>query len=542
MADQEESSIIDFREMLWKARRYKWLVLLPIVVTLCGAWVYLTITPRLYESTVVISVDSSGPMSQALNGIVRTDNQSEDSRRERAQRVDSRVHSRPFLETIVSTMGYARDPAFLARAAAAAEKVGISAADYATRMSVYAMGKKIVVTPAGETRVKIAVVDPEPRMAQRLATMVADQLNATGKASSIQHAKARGEFSSDQISVYEERLRKSEAALRSYQESVIGQKLVSNPINDGNFDGAREVISDARAEQEQIRSRLQTDLSAWQGSGGTGAGPPSLRNGKTSELESRLNELEANYGLASMDTRRSAEVEGVKMKIGGVRQGLYAEYQSLAAALPDLSPGAQDAAAGIALDRAELKSLKLKESRMSGYVGNYSRQVQSQPSQQLEAERLRSEVENNRDLLLALQKEATSSRISAALETSQLGLDFDIVDTPQLPLHPSYPDPTRILGIALLVGPLMGIGLAIVAERLGAALHSLEQAEKEIGARVIGTIPRIEGWAQPGGYVQKYWPVLSIALILFATAVFTTLHGTVLNPKTGTTQSVPPKP
>jgi len=120
MADQEESSIIDFREMLWKARRYKWLVLLPIVVTLCGAWVYLTITPRLYESTVVISVDSSGPMSQALNGIVRTDNQSEDSRRERAQRVDSRVHSRPFLETIVNTMGYARDPAFLARAAAAA--------------------------------------------------------------------------------------------------------------------------------------------------------------------------------------------------------------------------------------------------------------------------------------------------------------------------------------------------------------------------------------------------------------------------------------
>jgi len=117
-----------------------------------------------------------------------------------------------------------------------------------------------------------------------------------------EHAKARGEFSSDQISVYEERLRKSEAALRSYQESVIGQKLVSNPINESNYDGAREVISDARAEMGQIRSRLQTDLGAWQSSGGTGAGPPVLRSSRTAELESRLNELETSYGLAATDT------------------------------------------------------------------------------------------------------------------------------------------------------------------------------------------------------------------------------------------------
>ncbi|HZI89938.1 MAG TPA: hypothetical protein VFD83_05770, partial [Candidatus Polarisedimenticolia bacterium] len=275
-------------------------------------------------------------------------------------------------------------------------------------------------------------------------------------------------------------------------------------------------------------------------SGGTGAGPPNLRSGKTAELESRMTELEIQYGLASTDSRRSTELETIKLKIGGVRQGLYAEYQRLASALSDLPPGAQDAAAGIALDRAELRSLKSKESRLSGYASTYSRNVQSKPSQDLEVERLRTEVLNNRDLLLALQKEATSSRISAALETSQLGEDFDILETPQLPLRPVYPDPIRVLGIALLVGPLLGVGLAILADRLGAALHSLEQAEKEIGARVIGTIPRIEGWAQPGGYMQKYWPVLSIALVLFATAVFTTLHVTVLKP--GTTQSAPPKP
>jgi protein tyrosine kinase modulator len=536
---EPDPSILDFREMLWKARRYKWLALLPVVAVLCAAWVYLVVTPKLYESTVVVAVDDKAAVSPALSNIVRSD-QSEETRRERALRVDSKIHSRPFLETMVNQLGYARSPGLLAKAAAATRELpGITPAEYATRMAVFMLGKQIIVTPAGETRVKIAALDPDPRGAQHLASMIADLLNATNKASSIQRATERGEFSSDQIAVYQERLRKSEAALRSYQESVIGRKLVSNPINETNYDGARSVISDARAEMDQIRSRLQTDLSAWQNAGGTGAGPPALRSSKTAELENRLNELETSYGLAAADSKRSAEEENLKLKIGGVRQGLYAEYQALATAQP-LPPGAQDAAAGIALDRAELRSLKLKDERLSGYAADYSRRVQSQPTEQLESERLKSEVENNRDLLLALQKEATSSRISAALETSQLGMDFDIVETPLLPLRPTYPDPVRILAIAFLVGPLLGIGLAIVSDRLGAALHSLEQAEKEIGARVIGTIPRIEGWAQPGGYVQKYWPVLSIALVLFATAVFTTLHVTVL--KTDRTENVQPKP
>ena len=538
---EQEQSVIDFREVLWKARRYRWLVLLPVVLILCGAWIYLMITPPMYESTVVVSVDDSTPVSQELGSIVRPD-RSEDSRRERAARVDGRVHSRPFLEALVNRMGYTKDPELLSRASVEAKKwQGMTTEEYAMRMAIFALGKQIIVTPAGETRCKIAATDPDPRNARKLASMIADQLIAENKANQIQRATARGEFSADQIAVYEDRLRKSESALRNYQQSVIGRKLTSNPIRDDNYDMAKQQISDARAEMDQIRARLQTDLSAWQGAGGTGAGPPVLRNSRTAELEIRLNDLEATYGLAASDARaRGSEVENIKLKIGGVRQSLYAEYQALAENLPNLTAGARDAAAGIALDRAELRSLKNKEQRLTRLTADYSSRVVSAPTEQLDSERLRSEVETNRDLLLALKKEATSSRISAALETSQLGMNFAVLEAPQLPLRPVHPDPLRIMGIALFIGPLLGVGLAFTAERLGAALHSLEQAEKEIGARVIGTIPRIEGWSQPGSYMQKYWPVLSIALVLFATAVFYTLHVTVL--KQARSESVQSKP
>src|SRR2546425_9784235 len=118
---EEEQTFFDFREVLWKARRYKWIALFPIVLGLCCAWIYLMLTPGMYESVVVVAVADNSPVSPALGGIVRRE-QTEESRREEAQRVDGRIHSRPFLEAIVRRMGYAKTPELLLDAAAAARQ------------------------------------------------------------------------------------------------------------------------------------------------------------------------------------------------------------------------------------------------------------------------------------------------------------------------------------------------------------------------------------------------------------------------------------
>ena len=243
---EQEPSFIDFREVLWKARRYKWLALFPFVLIVCAAWIYLMITTPLYESTVVVSVDDNAPVTPALGNLVQQD-RSEESRRQRAQRVDSRIHSRVFLESIVNRMGYAKDPEFMYKAAGAAHNwKGITTEEYAVRLAVLYLGRKIVVTPSADTRVRIAALDRDPRVARTLAGMIADELIAENKAKSIQKATERGEFSSDQIAIYEERLRKSEDALRNHQQAMIGNTLTSNPIRDDNFETAKEQISDAR--------------------------------------------------------------------------------------------------------------------------------------------------------------------------------------------------------------------------------------------------------------------------------------------------------
>jgi hypothetical protein len=150
----------------------------------------------------------------------------------------------------------------------------------------------------------------------------------------------------------------------------------------------------------------------------------------------------------------------------------------------------------------------------------------------MELERLRSEVETNRQLLATLQKEVTSSNLSQALESSDLGVRIDVVEPAQIPLSPVYPDRMRILGGAFLLGPLIGIGLAFAVDRFGGVIRTVEDAEREIGHPVIGTVPRVEGWGRPGSYLRNHWAMLSIVLVLLLTGVFYAVHGAV-QPPTG---------
>src|SRR6266850_1737301 len=161
--EQEEESTLDFREMLWKARRYKWLVLLPVVLVFCGACVFLMITPPVYESALVVSVDDKSPVSRELGTIVGRERSSEENNRDQVARVDAKIHSRPFLEAIVKRLGIAKNPALLLEATAAArEWKGITTEEYAMRMAILILGREIVVTPSGESFVKIAAKGNDP--------------------------------------------------------------------------------------------------------------------------------------------------------------------------------------------------------------------------------------------------------------------------------------------------------------------------------------------------------------------------------------------
>jgi len=516
---EEQSSTVDIRDLIWRVRKNIGLLALPAVVVLCGAVLYLRFAPKKYVSSMVVSIGDRVSLANSMDPLIRTDENREQPEA-MAAAIQSRIFSRPFLTEVGERLGWNRDPRLLAKARKVTTNfTGITPEEYASRLMVQEISTKISVSGIQGSLVRISASDETPKIALQLAGSVGDILVDRSRRSTVKAAQQRTEFSSDQVSVYEERLRKSEAALRDFQESMIGRHISSNVVREQNVDEARMLASETDEEIQQARGRIESGRTQWQSTGG-GPSLPTLGSQAATALEARLAQLEINLATTSLETASSTSnaLTASKSKIVETRQALYSEYQSIAQS--NLKGQADDAAgiaASVALDRSILKSLRAKKDRLDAMIQDYVRGVAASPRNQIELERLQADVATNRDLLLSLKKEATSSRISEALGVTQLGIPVEIVEPAMLPLYPASPDRMKILGAALILGPLLSIGLLMGMERLSAVVKTAEQAEAELGAPVIGTIPLVTGWRKPGSAMSHYWPVMVITLVLLLT-------------------------
>ncbi|WP_370617609.1 polysaccharide biosynthesis tyrosine autokinase [Mumia sp. Pv 4-285] len=79
------------------------------------------------------------------------------------------------------------------------------------------------------------------------------------------------------------------------------------------------------------------------------------------------------------------------------------------------------------------------------------------------------------------------------LETSEKGeaapIKATVVDQASLPDSPTSPNIPRSLGLALLLGLLVGVGAALLREALDTSVRSLADLEAETDAPLLGTIP-----------------------------------------------------
>ena len=527
----EKQQVFDIRDLLWRVTRYRWLLVVPIVISLCGGAVYYSLAPVIFESHVLVAIDDQAQVSGALQGLVQPD-RGQDSPRERVTLVDSKVRSRRFLQELSLRSGFNRDPEVVRDAQKSARRWrGVSIDEFAIRFASARLSRRIRVTPVEGTYVRISAMAPAPEEARRIASLIADILIEESKRTNLERVQARGEFSSDQITVYEERLRKSEDAYQRYQESLIRNVLTSNPVNERNIDDARGLINMSESEMAQIKQRLEGEQRDFAAAAG-GASTPDLRSGKAIELEQRLVELESSASAAALSDKEKSDrnIAGIQASIASTRQMLLAELELQAGQAQGLSDEAQSAATGIALDRAIIRSLTLKRDRLRGLINEYATTVQSTPREDMELARLKGEVDTNRELLNALRREQTSSRISEALETSGLGFRLSVLEPPQLPYRASDPDPFKIFAAAAFLGPLGAAGIVLLGEKVRLVVRSVEQAEEELGARVIATFPRIEGWSRPGTYFENNWPVMVIVAVIFLTGSFFALNATVFAP------------
>lgn len=526
--NSSQDTVIDpaqYARMMW---RRKGVIVLCAVTVLSAAMIGLEFIPDEYESEATLMIEDRQRLASQLRSVIGGMRPSEGygADEKRMDKLVGRVRSRPFLERVTRLLRLHEDPSIREEAIRELEeRPDLDIEEMATRIVVGKVREKISFANSGSGIYKIIVADQDPRNAQLLAKWVSEVFVDVSAQGAIDDLKAAHKFGTEQLKIYEEQLRASERALEQYKASAIQQDLSKGIVRAANVNLAealyRRVLDEADLARMRIlpfsRALSATDL---QSEGSVMLGQPRIKN-QGLALATSLREEVSNRLLG--DGRQVGEWPP-QGSYASLRRGLLQLVErTVESEFQQAVPDARDALGRFVFTTLDHEAHADAAEYLGQAISEYKRNAQSEPRGQMELARLEAEVETNRLLLGSFQAQLVASDVSQAAETTNLGMRIEILDPPQTPLAPVRPARGKILFAAILMGPLLGVGVAFLTELLDPTLRALSDFQRHFSGPVLGTTPLVtRGLPRPGRLRRLWIPAALTGVVLLTLTFFLT--------------------
>jgi polysaccharide chain length determinant protein (PEP-CTERM system associated) len=220
--------------------------------------------------------------------------------------------------------------------------------------------------------------------------------------------------------------------------------------------------------------------------------------GPQSELDLRILALEQKLdGLRLAYTEQHPDIVALSRMIEQLRQQKAAEEKKLATA--EVARPAARAAQGqpslydqmrVSLTTAEANVAAMR-ARVAEHEIRYNElQAAANALPQIDAEykQLTRDYEVIRARYDKLLERREQAQISGAVEASDAGMGFRIIDPPQVPLAPSSPDRPRLMTLVLLAAFGCGFGFAFLMTQLKITFDDERKLREASGISVLGSV------------------------------------------------------
>jgi capsular polysaccharide biosynthesis protein len=514
-----KKQVLDFREirrMLWRRRL---LIVAPLVVTMAYAtWKALTAEDS-YISTVTLAPENPLPLTQRIRA-------SAAQRGDGGLNIRTRITSSRFLEAIAVQIGIHENAALRARAEAqVAENPGLEdVEELVLRQCVIRLRQMVKVSTQPGGLIQISAVSSSPKLAQMVATVVAEHYLNTIKELRISGTEEAMSFARSQLEIAEASLQEKQDALRRFQQEKALEPLSQSPVKTGNLTRVQQKLADARAEVEAQRERLATVARQIQAEG---LGPyldlGLLESEKVGGLKQTLMELERSIALAQVDP---VDQTGTSLQTQAAYQSqrLLAELEDLAAAaLPSLPEDRRRPIVDHEFLQIAVDAAGAREDALRRFLDEYADDLASMPADDIRLKRLEEEVESALRVRQTWVEQLNASALSVSVLSAEGIADkLIILERAVLPSRPFAPNRQQILLVAVAMGIALGIGAAVVTEYFDLTLKSVEEIEAVLEAPILGAVPRMQASVQQQQEVRRrrrLWIfVSSSAVIVLALA------------------------
>jgi capsular exopolysaccharide synthesis family protein len=206
-------------------------------------------------------------------------------------------------------------------------------------------------------------------------------------------------------------------------------------------------------------------------------------------LRDKLRELEKEkLRLETLGIRFSGG-SAVEREIGEIESQLlqYRQAPSAKPGDPSLLRQWQDLRKSVIAKEGELELFRGRLGSYRSAIDSYKKGNPNILSESLELLRLKRSKEVYENTYNILLEKAEEERIRGASS----GAGINIVDVATLPDKPIPKNETKIYFVGILLGILLGFGLALLLEFNDTSIKSTEDIERYLGLPVLGTIPHI---------------------------------------------------
>jgi capsular exopolysaccharide synthesis family protein len=360
---------------------------------------------------------------------------------------------------------------------------------------------RFVPQPGNSGIVEIQAEASQPQIALDIANTYVEVLLARTRSFNVDDAKSTREYLSQQTAQVSDALGRSEAALRTFTMSRGGVQI---PAKSTETAQRLSQLETTLVEVQANKGISQTRLAAMKAkvesmplvqAPAAPAKPvaPAVNPANAGRLRAKLSSLEAQMVEAkSRYSDDHVRVRFLAQQIADVQRELGDAVRDSTVASPGTtSIPSEDRAAFAEMVGAletSVVSLTAQESALKEQLATTRRDLSGLSKDELEYRRMASEVETNRKLSTLLSDKLGAARIREQGEMNVV----KVIDPPSFPTTAPNQRRMQLLGLALAVSLLIGLGAPATAEYFNRPIMSETDVRHLTGLPILATVPEVQ--------------------------------------------------
>jgi polysaccharide chain length determinant protein (PEP-CTERM system associated) len=439
--------------------RRPWLVVVPFVLSVVAAVAASFLLPPRYRSSTLILV---APEQMPANFVPQM---STERVARRLQTLRQEVQSRTRLETVAREF----DPYGLL-----GKKPLID--------TIERMRDAITVSVKGNDAFTIEFEHQDPKMAMLVADRLTTLFMEEVVGSRERQVSTAYEFIEKQLQDARQQLEEKEEALRQYKEQHMGQlpeQVQANLSTLQRLQLEQQSVADSLRKATDAQLLLEGVSTSGGGVVAPGAtpAPDSL-----AAMRALMAQLKTRY------TDEHPDVRALQSRIDALEKASASSEPG--APPPDPAAAAQQLRLREA--RIEVQSLRARLVDVDRRIAAFQARVEAAPRREQEILGLTRDYQKLSENYTQLLSKKLDAEMATRLEAQQRGQEFRILDPAYMPERPSFPNRLLFAVAGVLVGLLLGIGLAVVIDVLDPTMKDAESVADAFEFPVLAVIPYVK--------------------------------------------------